>query len=292
MRKTILLVILVVAIGAVLVLLRGNEDDWICQDSQWVKHGNPSKPMPTTLCEGQEEIREIELYLPAAGTQAVGTKFIIYGKGRGFEGQINYQIVDASDGRELLFGNLTINAADMGQFGYFYKEIDLSKELKSLPTDIALAAFDTSAKDGTVINKTETIELAVNQNHTPVFVYFSNNNLDPEISCNKTFAVVRLVPKTQSVLKVAIEELLKGPTLAEAKLGFGTSINPGVTINSVKISGNTATIDLSPKLDENMGGSCRVSAIRSQITNTAKQFANIKNVIISINGETELILQP
>jgi spore germination protein GerM len=65
-----------------------------------------------------------------------------------------------------------------------------------------------------------------------------------------------------------------------------------VTINSIKISGNTATIDLSPKLDENMGGSCRVSAIRSQITNTAKQFANIKKVIISINGETELILQP
>ena len=187
MRKIILLVILVVAIGAVLVLLRGSEDDWICQNGQWVKHGNPSKPMPTTLCEGQEE------------------------------------------GRESV---------------------------------------------------------------TELFVYFSNNNLDPEISCNKTFAVARLVPRTQSVLKAAIEELLKGPAPAEAKLGFGTLINPGVTINSVNISGNTATIDFSPKLDENMGGSCRVAAIRSQITNTAKQFANIKNVIISINGESELILQP
>ena len=127
---------------------------------------------------------------------------------------------------------------------------------------------------------------------TAVFAYFSNNNLDPEISCNKTFAITRLVPKTQSLLTAAVEELLKGPTPAETKLDFGTSINPGVTINSVKISGDTATIDLSPKLDENMGGSCRVSAIRNQIMNTAKQFANIKNVIISINGESELILQP
>ncbi len=291
MKKIIIFAVLIIVIGAVLVLLRGDEDNWICQDSQWVKHGNPSKPMPTTLCEGQKEVREIELYLPAAGDKTIGTKFVIYGKGRAFESQINYQIVDAQDGRELLFGNLMINA-EMGQFGYFYKEIDLSKELKSLPTDIALAVFDMSPKDGTVINKTDTIELAVSQNYTPVFAYFSNDNLDPEISCNKTFAIARLVPKTQSVLKAAIEELLKGPTSAEAKLGFGTLINSGVTINSVNISGNTATIDLSPKLDENMGGSCRVAAIRSQIINTAKQFTNIKNVIISINGESELILQP
>ena len=29
----------------------GNEDDWICQNGQWVKHGNPSAEMPTTPCE-------------------------------------------------------------------------------------------------------------------------------------------------------------------------------------------------------------------------------------------------
>jgi len=234
--------------------------------------------------------KEIELYLPAPTDKKVGTKFVIYGKGRGFESQINYRISDAKDGRELLLGNLMINA-EMGKFGYFYKEIDLKKELKTLPTTIILSVFEFSAKDGSEINKTS-LELEVDPNSTAVFAYFNNNNLDPEVSCNKTFAVARLVPKTQSTLKAAMEELLKGPNAAETKLGFGTSINPGVTINSVKISGNTATIDFSPKLEESVGGSCRVAAIRSQITNTAKQFPNIKNVIISINGETELILQP
>lgn len=290
MKRLIFPVILIATIGIVLVLLRGSEDDWICQNGQWVKHGNPSRPIPTTLCEGQEEAREIEVYLPAAGDQTVGTKFVIYGKGRAFENTINYRISDDS-GKQLYLGSFMTNAPDAGIFGYFDQEIDLAKLLKTIPPVIRLDILELSAKDGSDIHKTS-LKLNVDQSVTPIFAYFSNDNLDPEISCNKTFAVARLVPKTQSVLKAAIEELLKGPTSAEAKLGFGTLINSGVTINSVKISGDTATIDFSPKLDENMGGSCRVAVIRNQIMNTAKQFANIKNVIISINGESELILQP
>ncbi len=290
MKKIILLVIIVVAIGAVLVLLRGNEDNWICQNGQWVKHGNPSKPMPTTLCGGQEEVREIEVYLPAAGDQTVGTKFVIYGKGRAFENTINYRISDDS-GEQLYLGSFMTNAPDAGIFGYFDQEVDLAKLLKTIPPVIRLDVLELSAKDSSDINKTS-FRLNVDQSATAVFAYFSNNDLDPEISCNKTFAVTRLVPKTQSVLRAAIEELLNGPTPVEAKLGFGTLINLGVTINSVKISGDTATIDLSKKIEENAGGSCRVAAIRNQITNTAEQFPNIKNAVISVEGRTEDALQP
>jgi hypothetical protein len=28
----------------------GSEDDWICVQGQWVKHGVPSAPMPTGGC--------------------------------------------------------------------------------------------------------------------------------------------------------------------------------------------------------------------------------------------------
>jgi hypothetical protein len=247
-------------------------------------------PTPSTTASPTPAQKEIELYLPAATDERVGTKFVVYGKGRAFENTINYRISD-DNGEQLYLGSFMTNALDAGIFGYFDHEVDLTKLLKTIPLVIRLDVLELSAKDGSDIHKTS-LRLNVDQSLTAVFAYFSNDNLDPEISCNKTFAVTRLVPKTQSVLKAAMEELLKGPTPSEKELGFGTLINPGVTINSIKISGNTATIDLSPKLDENMGGSCRVSAIRSQITNTAKQFANIKKVIISINGETELILQP
>lgn len=33
-----------------LVFIRGDEDTWLCQNNQWVKHGNPSVPMPTDGC--------------------------------------------------------------------------------------------------------------------------------------------------------------------------------------------------------------------------------------------------
>jgi len=51
----IILVIFIFAAGA-LILARGfsGEDDWICVSNEWVKHGNPSAPMPTSGCEEVE----------------------------------------------------------------------------------------------------------------------------------------------------------------------------------------------------------------------------------------------
>lgn len=36
----------------IIILLRilGSEDTWICQDGQWIKHGQPKGPMPTDIC--------------------------------------------------------------------------------------------------------------------------------------------------------------------------------------------------------------------------------------------------
>jgi len=55
MKKSQIPVIALVVVGilglfAARFLLGGNEDTWICTDGQWVKHGNPSVPMPQTGC--------------------------------------------------------------------------------------------------------------------------------------------------------------------------------------------------------------------------------------------------
>jgi len=125
-----------------------------------------------------------------------------------------------------------------------------------------------------------------------VKAYFNNNKLDPQISCNKVFAVEREVPKTVAVGKDALNELLKGPTQDEKNQGFFTSINSGVKIQSLTIDSGTAYVDFDSQLEYQVGGSCKVSAIRAEITETLKQFSTVKNVIISINGRTEDILQP
>ena len=89
-------------------------------------------------------------------------------------------------------------------------------------------------------------------------------------------------------------ELFKGPTEDEKNQGFFTSINDGVLLQSLMIGmeSGTAWADFNEQLEYQVGGSCRVSAIRAQIEQTLKQFSTIKNVVISIDGRTEDILQP
>ena len=125
-----------------------------------------------------------------------------------------------------------------------------------------------------------------------VKVYFNNNKLDPEFSCNKVFPVEREITKTQAVARAALEELLKGSSEKEKVEGFFTSINPGVKIQSLVIENGTVKVDFDEQLEFQVGGSCRVAAIRAQITQTLKQFPTVNDVIISINGRTEDILQP
>lgn len=46
------LVALIIAVMTVFSLrLFSGEDTWLCQNGQWVKHGQPSFPAPTTLCK-------------------------------------------------------------------------------------------------------------------------------------------------------------------------------------------------------------------------------------------------
>lgn len=125
-----------------------------------------------------------------------------------------------------------------------------------------------------------------------VKVFFNNSNLDPAFLCDKVFPVTREIPWTEGIGRAAIEELLKGPNEQEKSSAYFTNIAPHVRINSIAIENGTARIDFSEELDRNIGGSCRVTAIRAQITNTLKQFSTVREVMISINGRTEDILQP
>ncbi|MFA5230475.1 MAG: GerMN domain-containing protein [Candidatus Paceibacterota bacterium] len=125
-----------------------------------------------------------------------------------------------------------------------------------------------------------------------VQIFFNNTNFDPEISCNKVFPVIRNVEDKPAIATMAIEELLKGLTEDEERQGYTNSIPVNVKLNKINITDGTAFVDFNEELEKGVGGSCRVSSIRAQITETLKQFSIIQNVTISINGRTEDILQP
>lgn len=136
------------------------------------------------------------------------------------------------------------------------------------------------------------IKLIPNSEKIKIKIFFNNNILDTEISCTKVFPVEREVNKTPAIAKAALTELLTGLTNSEKSEGFTSTLNSDIIIQSLNIKDGVAYIDFNKQLDAGVAGSCRVSAIRAQITETLKQFPSVRDVIISINGRTENILQP
>lgn len=186
-----IILVIVVVLAGVRFIGNDSEDGWICTESGWVKHGNPSAPMPAQPCGS--------------------------------------------------------------------------------PTPVA------SPSPAEI---------------TEVQVFFNNSKLDPEASCNIVFPVKREIQKTEAIGRAALEQLLAGPTQEEKDAGYFTSINPGVKIQKLTIVDGVARVDFDEQLEFQVGGSCRVSAISAEIRETLKQFPTVKEVVISIDGRTEDILQP
>jgi len=116
-------------------------------------------------------------------------------------------------------------------------------------------------------------------------IYFSNSQEDPEsFFCDRVYLVKRDIETPYA----ALQELLKGPNQEEKDIGFFSNITEA-ELNDLSIVDGKAFIDFN---ELQAAGSCRVIAIRAQIEQTLKQFDHIDEVIISIQGETEEVLQP
>jgi len=302
MKNTKLFVSLAILVLAILYfgilrLVSGPEDTWICQSGQWVKHGYPSAPMPTTLCPGQHPapVQPDVILTTIKANDVIISPLTIEGQAKGpwfFEASFPVQLVDAS-------GNVLAQTAMQATEEWTtenYVHFTGQMTFDSTTSTTGKLIFHNDNPSG-LPEKLKTFEVPVRfQPPTEMMnvnVYLNNDKLDPTIACNKVFATPRQVPKTEAVAQAAILELLKGPTDAERQQGYYTVINPNVKIQSLTIDAQgIAHIDFDQQLQAKVGGSCRVSAIRSEITETLKQFSTIKSVIISINGDSATILQP
>jgi len=63
---TVVIIIIIIAFG--LLIIRGDEDTWLCTSNGWLKHGNPARPMPNTPCPNQanDQNQNIEIANPAS----------------------------------------------------------------------------------------------------------------------------------------------------------------------------------------------------------------------------------
>lgn len=225
--------------------------------------------------------------------QEITSPLIIEGKARGFwffEGDFPVML---SDSRGEIIARGQANAKSNWMTNDF---VQFSTALKFTP--------DYEKSGVVIIRNNNPSDLAENnrelkipvafkgQDTITVKVFFSNVKLDPDFSSGKAYAAQRVIPKTQAVARAAMEELLKGPTEREKEAGFFTSINPGVKIQRLSITNGVARVDFDKQMEYQVGGSARVAAIRAEVTQTLKQFSTVKEVIISIDGRTEDILQP
>lgn len=146
-------------------------------------------------------------------------------------------------------------------------------------------------------------------------IFFGNEKNNPNAAdCSAVFPVTRIVKNDLVVRRAAIEELLNGPTLEEKEQGYYSSIpskeeviefrervkeetgktpyeGDEIKIKSLKITSGIAYVDFSKELKAYGGGSCKVAAIKAEITETLKQFPRVDGVIISIEGDQHA-LQP
>lgn len=155
-----------------------------------------------------------------------------------------------------------------------------------------LILFKPTEDIGNELEKKEATEISEEFMIVKIFLSDSRFVGEPYFDCSRTVVVERQVPKTLAIAKATIESLLRGATQEEINQGFVSNINSGVRIQSLTIENKVAKIDFDEQMEFQVGGSCWVAAIRAQITETLKQFSTIDNVVISINGRTEDILQP
>ncbi|MCX6745719.1 MAG: GerMN domain-containing protein [Candidatus Parcubacteria bacterium] len=324
MTSKILLTIVIIAVivGGILLGLRllTPEDTWLCQNGEWVKHGVPNEPMPTTPCPGaninQNENRNVNQNVnvepvnkpvptspttekndvivtkPAANSE-ITSPLEITGQATGgwyFEAVLPIKLLDAS-GKEIA----QTQAQAQGEW--------TTPELVPFKATLKFSVDKDQAGTLIIMNDNPS-GLAQNQKEfkVPVIlkaeqmiikVFFGNEQKNPNaMDCSLVYPVERQIAKTTSTARAALTELLNGPTDPEKSQGYFTSINTGVKIQKLTIVTGLAKVDFDETLEKAVGGSCRVANIRSQITQTLKQFSSVKEVIISINGRTEDILQP
>jgi spore germination protein GerM len=143
---------------------------------------------------------------------------------------------------------------------------------------------------------------------TVVKIYFANKKMNPgQADCQGVFSVLRTVANDLIVKRRAIEEILAGPTAEETEQGYYSAIpdknevinyrekikqetgqapydGEEVGIRSVKILSGALYIDFSKEIMAYGGDACRAETMRTQLSETAKQFPKISWANVSVEG--------
>ncbi len=234
----------------------------------------PPKPDVNVIIETPEE-----------GTRPQSAAFEVSGRAKAGVDSVRITVVDATG--SPLYDQVAVVAAASGElFGRFVAVVNL-QVMPTAPVTV------TVARDAVAGETASRVVLFGHPDEVSLKVYLQNDSMDSEKSCTLVFPVDRTVSGKTAVYRAAIEALLAGPNADEVAAGYGTAIPGSVILKSVAIdSQGMVTADFNERLSRGVTGSCRISTLRAQIGATLKQFPEVHDVTVFVNGKSDTVLLP
>jgi hypothetical protein len=222
--------------------------------------------------------------------QELANPFVILGRALAFESVVSWRVTDGR-GNVIAKGTVLTDAPDVGRYGQF--RVRAFYDRAPATPDGTVQVYTVSPRDGSELDIVRVSVKLVTET-VPLKAFFLDVKEDPTLlHCDRPAPRTRRVPKTANAAEAALRELLRGPTAAEEDDGARTAILPGTELRSVTINGENATVDFNRQFALGIAGSCNVQALRSQVEETMKQFVNVKNVTILVEGaDASQVLQP
>jgi len=240
----------------------------------------------------EEENNDIVLGITVDQDEIIADEnaLLVSGIANTYEATVNFKLYDAN-GTLVVEDFTTANMPDMGIAGPFKKVIAFAMPTPDV-TSGYLEVFEYSVRDGSQVNKvTVPVSFPYNDFMT-LDVYFSHSApAGSPGECSYVQPIERVMPASPAVAKNVLWAMLKGPNALEHSEGFFTNIPSGTTLNSISIENGVAYADFSSELNMT-SGSCGIAGVISMIRKNLLQFPTVDDVVISIEGETENILQP
>lgn len=215
---------------------------------------------------------------PQEGDVISGDTVTLEGSAWGwFEGNVPVEVFDGN-GVKLYAYPLTVYE-NYERPAYFYKEIKLS--VQPMTSTGTIVFTDYSAKDGSMTFRKK-IQIGFEGSVRNIKLFYYNKLNDPEVMCEpeSVSPVFRTIPMTNTPIQDAVKLLLEGKLSEEEKLqGFQTEFPlEGFGLEGANLKNGILTLEFQDLMDRASGGSCRANILRSQVSHTAAQFPEVKEV--------------
>lgn len=235
-----------------------------------------------------EPDKDIVLEIPAEGAIISGS-FEVQGRARA-SGSGVIIVVRNESGDKLFEARAAVDAAESGQFGRFSQPVTLPQH------DLGKGSVEVYGESSEGARPRDLVRhsiLFAEPDTVAVKVYMRMTGFDADESCNTVLPVERTVSSKTAIYRAVIDELVQGPDDKERAAGYVTSLPSGVVLKSVAADADgVVTADFTTSLERGVAGSCRVDAIKAQIISTIRQFPEVRDVVITVNGSAEGVLQP